>query len=92
MRPSVKQAQKLPPGTPRIANPRTRAGVAALNALARIGSTPLVGRIGAKLFTPPTDNVELPDQPLNCPGAPQCGSSCSMARRASARTTAAPGG
>jgi 2-polyprenyl-6-methoxyphenol hydroxylase-like FAD-dependent oxidoreductase len=61
MRPYVKQAQKLPPGTPGIANPRTRLGIAALSTLARLGSTRLVSSIGGKLFTPPADNIELPD-------------------------------
>ncbi len=61
MRPYVLQAQKLPPGTPRIANPRTRAGIAALNTLARLGSTRLISSVGGKLFTPPADNIDLPD-------------------------------
>ena len=63
MRPYVKQAQKLPPGAPRIANPRTRTGIAVLNTAARIGSTRLVSSIAGKLFTPPADNIDLPDYP-----------------------------
>ncbi len=61
MRPYVQQAQKLPPGTPRIANPQTKIGIATLNTLARLGSTRLVSSVGGKLFTPPADNIALPD-------------------------------
>jgi 2-polyprenyl-6-methoxyphenol hydroxylase-like FAD-dependent oxidoreductase len=41
MRPMVARAQKLPPGAPRIAHPRSRAGLAALRAALRVaGSRP----------------------------------------------------
>jgi 2-polyprenyl-6-methoxyphenol hydroxylase-like FAD-dependent oxidoreductase len=41
MRPMVARAQKLPPGAPRIAHPRSRAGLAALRAAMRVaGSRP----------------------------------------------------
>jgi 2-polyprenyl-6-methoxyphenol hydroxylase-like FAD-dependent oxidoreductase len=39
MRPYVEQAQKLPPGVPRIANPRTRVGLAALGLALRVASS-----------------------------------------------------
>ncbi|AMM19980.1 FAD-binding monooxygenase [Frondihabitans sp. PAMC 28766] len=61
MRPYVDQAQKLPPGVPRIANPRTRAGLAAFHAGLRVASSRLVGGLGSKLFSPPADEIELPD-------------------------------
>ena len=61
MHPYVEQAQQLPPGVPQIANPRTRAGLAALHVALRAASTPLVGRLGGRLFTPPADKIELPD-------------------------------
>lgn len=61
VRPYVDTAQKLPPGTPRIANPRSRLGVAALGFGLRIGATPLVGKLGSTLFTPPADEVDLPE-------------------------------
>lgn len=61
MRPYVSQAQQLPPGTPRLANPRTRAGIAAFNALLRLGTIPAVGKISGSLFSPPADKIELPD-------------------------------
>lgn len=61
MRPYVDQAQQLPPGAPRIANPRTRAGIAVLNAAARIGASRAFSAIGGKLFSPPADEIDLPD-------------------------------
>lgn len=61
MRPYVAQAQALPPGVPRIANPRSRAGVEAFRLGLRIGSTPLVGKLGGRLFRPPADRIDLPD-------------------------------
>ncbi|MCJ1695651.1 MULTISPECIES: FAD-dependent monooxygenase [Rathayibacter] len=61
MRPYVTQAQKLPPGAPRIANPRTRAGIALLNTAAKIGASRLVSGVGGTLFSPPADEIDLPD-------------------------------
>lgn len=65
MRPYVDQAQKLPPGTPRIANPRSRAGVAVMNTALRL-AVPAVERLGglaSKLFSPPADAIDLPVYP-----------------------------
>jgi len=61
MRPYVDQAQQLPPGTPRVANPKSRAGVALFGLAVRAGSTPLVGKVAGRLFTPPADRIDLPD-------------------------------
>ena len=61
MRPYVEQAQQLPPGTPRLANPMTRAGVAAFGLGVRLASTPVLGRIGSRFFAPPADAIDLPD-------------------------------
>jgi 2-polyprenyl-6-methoxyphenol hydroxylase-like FAD-dependent oxidoreductase len=61
MRPYVDQAQKLPPGVPRVANPMSRFGVAAFGLAVRIASTPVIGRIGDRFFTPPADAIDLPD-------------------------------
>jgi 2-polyprenyl-6-methoxyphenol hydroxylase-like FAD-dependent oxidoreductase len=61
MRPYVDQAQQLPPGTPRVANPRSRAGVALFGLAVRAGSTNLVGKVAGRLFTPPADRIDLPD-------------------------------
>jgi 2-polyprenyl-6-methoxyphenol hydroxylase-like FAD-dependent oxidoreductase len=63
MRPYVEQAQKLPPGTPRIANPRSRSGIAVMNTVLRIAANPTIGRLGglsSRLFTPPAEAIDLP--------------------------------
>ncbi|MER5950336.1 FAD-dependent monooxygenase [Streptomyces sp. NPDC001904] len=67
MRPYVDQAQKLPPGTPRVANPRSRAGLATMNTVLRIAGTPTAARLGglaSRWFTPPADAIDLPTYPL----------------------------
>lgn len=61
MRPFVDRAQRLPPGVPRIANPRTSAGLAVLRAGLRLAATPLAAKIGGRVFTPPADRIDLPD-------------------------------
>jgi 2-polyprenyl-6-methoxyphenol hydroxylase-like FAD-dependent oxidoreductase len=66
MRPYVDQAQKLAPGAPRIANPRSRAGVAVMNTVLRIAG-PVSARAGglmSTLFAPPADAIDLPTYPL----------------------------
>lgn len=59
MRPVVERAQRLPPGGPRPANPRSRAGVVALGAALRVASSrparALAGRVGGS-----GDDVDLP--------------------------------
>ncbi|WP_420031417.1 FAD-dependent monooxygenase [Streptomyces sp. cg28] len=70
MRPYVDQAQKLPPGTPRVANPRSRAGLATMNTVLRIAGTPTAARLGglaSRWFTPPADAINLPTYPLPRP-------------------------
>ncbi|MEV7831337.1 FAD-dependent monooxygenase [Streptomyces subrutilus] len=67
MRPYVDQAQKLPPGAPRIANPRSRTGLAAMNTALRVAGTPAAARLGglaSRWFTPPADAIDLPTYPL----------------------------
>jgi 2-polyprenyl-6-methoxyphenol hydroxylase-like FAD-dependent oxidoreductase len=61
MRPYVTQAQDLPPGTPRVANPRTRAGIAAFHTVLRLAATHPARRLTAGLFTPPAEKIDLPD-------------------------------
>lgn len=61
MRPYVAQAQNLPPGTPRLANPTTRLGVGVFRGVLRVASIPVIGRLTRGLFTPPADAIELPD-------------------------------
>ncbi|MFD3324578.1 FAD-dependent monooxygenase [Streptomyces sp. NPDC058701] len=68
MRPYVDQAQKLPPGTPRIANPRSRAGLAAMNTVLKLAGSPAAAHLGglvSRLFTPPADAIVLPSYPLH---------------------------
>ena len=60
MRPYVEQAQKLPPGVPWIAHPRTGAGIAAMRAALRLASSRVVRRAG-DLYSPPADRIDLPD-------------------------------
>ncbi len=61
MRPYVQQAQKLPPGTPQIANPQSRTGIAAFGIGLRIAASPPVAALANRLFAPPADQIELPD-------------------------------
>ncbi|GAA3276916.1 FAD-dependent monooxygenase [Dactylosporangium vinaceum] len=61
MRQYVTRAQKLPPGTPRIANPTTRAGVALLNTGLRLAASRPARALGARLFAPPADTLHLPE-------------------------------
>lgn len=60
LRPYVAQAQKLPPGTPRLANPRTPAGIAAFHAGLRVAAA-LPSWVGEKFFAPSVDTFELED-------------------------------
>jgi 2-polyprenyl-6-methoxyphenol hydroxylase-like FAD-dependent oxidoreductase len=62
MRPWVNQAQKLPPGVPRVANPTSRAGVALLQAAVRVAGTPAVRRTAARFGhgRTPTETFTLP--------------------------------
>ena len=60
LRPHVAQAQKLPPGTPRLANPRTRAGIAAFQTGLRVAAA-LPSWVGEKFFAPSVDTFELKD-------------------------------
>jgi len=61
LRPYVERAQHLPPGVPRIANPRSRAGLAAFRLGLRAAASRVVAGLGNRLFSPPADEVELPD-------------------------------
>jgi 2-polyprenyl-6-methoxyphenol hydroxylase-like FAD-dependent oxidoreductase len=61
MRPYVQNAQHLGPGVPQIANPTSELGVRAFRAALRVaGGLSRLG-IGAGLFSPPADRIELPD-------------------------------
>ncbi|MHB9756859.1 FAD-dependent monooxygenase [Streptomyces sp. BYX5S] len=65
MRPYVTKAQKLPPGVPRLAFPRTRTGVRALHTAIGLATTPLLQRLSrtSRFTSPPADNITLPDFP-----------------------------
>jgi 2-polyprenyl-6-methoxyphenol hydroxylase-like FAD-dependent oxidoreductase len=61
MRPHVRKAQKLPPGTPRIANPRSSTGVHLLNTAARLAAGPIGSRVAGRLAALGARPVEVPD-------------------------------
>ncbi|MEJ7648726.1 MAG: hypothetical protein WKF57_06805 [Nakamurella sp.] len=61
LRPYVDQAQDLPPGTPRLAHPKSRAAVALFRGGVGLAGTRLARALGAKLFSPPAENIDLPD-------------------------------
>ncbi|MFI5937619.1 FAD-dependent monooxygenase [Actinoplanes sp. NPDC051494] len=61
LRPYVRKAQQLPPGAPRIANPRSALGVRALRTALRLAASRPARRLGDRLFTPPADAITLPE-------------------------------
>ncbi|MGU3435832.1 FAD-dependent monooxygenase [Actinomycetes bacterium M1A6_2h] len=61
LRPYVEQAQKLPPGAPRLANPKTSLGVATMNAVLGIASRIKITSLFGKLASPPSDKIDLPN-------------------------------
>jgi 2-polyprenyl-6-methoxyphenol hydroxylase-like FAD-dependent oxidoreductase len=73
MRPYVDQAQQLPPGTPRLANPRTRVGIVGFNTLLRIASTSLAKRAARTFASPKAERIQLPTyRPVPAPVANYC--------------------
>lgn len=63
MRPVVDDVQTLPPGVPRVANPRSRAGVTALRLATKAAALPLVQRALGSVFAGPGRDVTLPEFP-----------------------------
>ena len=63
LRPYVAQAQKLPPGTPRLANPKSRVGIGAFHTGLRVAAS-LPSWVGEKFFAPSVDTFELKDYGL----------------------------
>jgi 2-polyprenyl-6-methoxyphenol hydroxylase-like FAD-dependent oxidoreductase len=61
LRPVVEDAQDLPPGTPKIAAPMTRAGVQVLKWGTRIAALPVVQSLASKLTSGPEATQELPE-------------------------------
>ncbi len=64
MLPFVEQAQKLPPGAPRVATPRSRAGIAVLHGVLRVASSRAAGAVLSRFVSPPSDAIELPEEPV----------------------------
>ncbi|MFI7614814.1 FAD-dependent monooxygenase [Nonomuraea terrae] len=63
MRPYAHSAQKLVPGFPRIAHPRSRLGVRSLRAATRLATSPAVrkaARQASALFPHPAEKIDLP--------------------------------
>ncbi|WP_410665527.1 FAD-dependent monooxygenase [Amycolatopsis sp. lyj-84] len=60
MRPYVAQAQKVPWIAPRLAAPKSRAGIGLLHALAGLAAGPRAGRVAARFTNPPSDAIDLP--------------------------------
>ncbi len=71
LRPYVERAQRLPPGTPKLAHPTSATGVALLRTgLRLVGALPPA--VAGRLFAPPADRFTLPDfpQPEAAEGSP----------------------
>ncbi|MDF2824902.1 MAG: FAD-binding monooxygenase [Mycobacterium sp.] len=63
MRPLVDTAQKLPPGTPKLAHPRARAGVAALRTALRLAGSRPARALAGRFASPTAASTELPFYP-----------------------------
>lgn len=63
MRPFVDSAQKLPPGTPRVAHPSSTVGVAVLRTVLRVAGSSPAKAVAGKFFTPEATTLDLPDYP-----------------------------
>ncbi|WP_033340919.1 FAD-dependent monooxygenase [Catenuloplanes japonicus] len=61
MRPLIDDTQKLPPGTPSLFYPESRAGVRALRLVARIGSTAPLRRLTSRISHVARTDQELPE-------------------------------
>lgn len=61
LRPYVEKAQELPPGTPRLASPRSRIGIAIGLAVLRVASIPALRKVMGRLFASSGDVIALPD-------------------------------
>jgi 2-polyprenyl-6-methoxyphenol hydroxylase-like FAD-dependent oxidoreductase len=61
MRPYVQQAQQLPPGAPRLANPKSVLGVRLLRLVVKLGTSHAFNIVGNRFFSPPADKIDVPD-------------------------------
>ncbi|MEV5675547.1 FAD-dependent monooxygenase [Streptomyces sp. NPDC052179] len=64
LRPYAERAQDLPPGVPRIAVPRTRAGIRTLHLVLRAAARPRVAGQLNRFLVPPADTFALPSYSL----------------------------
>ncbi|MET0898053.1 MAG: FAD-dependent monooxygenase [Mycobacterium sp.] len=64
MRPLVRRAQKLPPGTPRLAHPHTRAGLTVLRTVLRAAGSRPARALANRFSSPKTDAHDLPHYPV----------------------------
>lgn len=60
LRPYTARAQKLPPGTPRAALPRTKTGITTLNTVLRTATSKPVSTLLSRFLVPPADTFTLP--------------------------------
>jgi 2-polyprenyl-6-methoxyphenol hydroxylase-like FAD-dependent oxidoreductase len=72
MRPYVDKAQKLPPGGPRLAHPRTRVGVRVFNGIVALLLSRPLRSLAAKLTSPPADNITPPFYPAFATNSSSC--------------------
>ena len=61
MRPYVDKAQQLPPGSPRLAHPKSKTGIWLFHNMLRLASTPAAGAISRRLSTPKAEQIVLPE-------------------------------
>lgn len=61
MRPYVTRAQDIPKVAPRLASPKTRAGIAVGHAVLRVATAPGVRQVLGRLLVPPAESFTLPD-------------------------------
>lgn len=60
VRPYTERAQNLPPGTPRLALPRTTTGIRTLHTVLRTATRPSVSKALRRFLIPPADSFTLP--------------------------------
>ncbi|MFC3511094.1 FAD-dependent monooxygenase [Amycolatopsis halotolerans] len=63
MRPYVAQAQRVSWFAPRVAAPKTRAGIRLLTTVAGLAAHPRISRVTARFASPPAEAVDLPSYP-----------------------------
>lgn len=61
MRPYVEQGQDVPKIGPRMAEPRTRLGIALQRAVLGVAAAPGIRSLTTRLLSPPADAIDLPD-------------------------------